>query len=126
MIRRPPRSTLFPYTTLFRSGSETLTTQAAILAIPGVQQQRQVFNAILVTTFLVAVMVVTLFFVLLTLEKREQLAMLKALGASSGYVGRGLVSQALLAGAAGVVVGGALTWVTSEILPPAVPDRKSV
>src|SRR2546422_5539619 len=23
MIRRPPRSTLFPYTTLFRSGSET-------------------------------------------------------------------------------------------------------
>src|SRR2546430_3840977 len=25
MIRRPPRSTLFPYTTLFRSGRETLT-----------------------------------------------------------------------------------------------------
>src|SRR5256885_2489436 len=24
MIRRPPRSTLFPYTTLFRSGLETL------------------------------------------------------------------------------------------------------
>src|SRR3712207_7910259 len=24
MIRRPPRSTLFPYTTLFRSGRETL------------------------------------------------------------------------------------------------------
>src|SRR5260221_6836153 len=24
MIRRPPRSTLFPYTTLFRSGHETL------------------------------------------------------------------------------------------------------
>src|SRR5438270_4745131 len=25
MIRRPPRSTLFPYTTLFRSGGHTLT-----------------------------------------------------------------------------------------------------
>src|SRR3712207_7533386 len=24
MIRRPPRSTLFPYTTLFRSGDETI------------------------------------------------------------------------------------------------------
>src|SRR3712207_6912386 len=24
MIRRPPRSTLFPYTTLFRSGNDTL------------------------------------------------------------------------------------------------------
>src|SRR3712207_8732545 len=28
MIRRPPRSTLFPYTTLFRSGSEDLLTSA--------------------------------------------------------------------------------------------------
>src|SRR5262245_65333727 len=27
MIRRPPRSTLFPYTTLFRSGAETLGVQ---------------------------------------------------------------------------------------------------
>src|SRR5689334_24620538 len=29
MIRRPPRSTLFPYTTLFRSGSVRAVTQSA-------------------------------------------------------------------------------------------------
>src|SRR5690348_17983117 len=29
MIRRPPRSTLFPYTTLFRSGGEEYADQAA-------------------------------------------------------------------------------------------------
>src|SRR2546425_2472984 len=29
MIRRPPRSTLFPYTTLFRSSSQSLVTSAA-------------------------------------------------------------------------------------------------
>src|SRR2546426_7000627 len=29
MIRRPPRSTLFPYTTLFRSSHETVGPQAA-------------------------------------------------------------------------------------------------
>src|SRR5256885_8370044 len=35
MIRRPPRSTLFPYTTLFRSkGIEMATTAAAIHAVP--------------------------------------------------------------------------------------------
>src|SRR3989442_2321710 len=33
MIRRPPRSTLFPYTTLFRSGSDVrLVLAAALLA----------------------------------------------------------------------------------------------
>src|SRR2546422_6398828 len=31
MIRRPPRSTLFPYTTLFRSASEALYRRAEIL-----------------------------------------------------------------------------------------------
>src|SRR2546429_8428749 len=34
MIRRPPRSTLFPYTTLFRSGgkTETISTKNIIIA----------------------------------------------------------------------------------------------
>src|SRR3712207_7263605 len=32
MIRRPPRSTLFPYTTLFRSALETLSLPAFVLA----------------------------------------------------------------------------------------------
>src|SRR5260370_4016725 len=31
MIRRPPRSTLFPYTTLFRSPAPTVNTQIGIL-----------------------------------------------------------------------------------------------
>src|SRR5256885_16033959 len=32
MIRRPPRSTLFPYTTLFRSGDPPMATDAQIRA----------------------------------------------------------------------------------------------
>src|SRR5256885_12083284 len=34
MIRRPPRSTLFPYTTLFRSGVETMLGQTAAVIAP--------------------------------------------------------------------------------------------
>src|SRR5258708_25833493 len=33
MIRRPPRSTLFPYTTLFRSPSRSLPAAAGLLAL---------------------------------------------------------------------------------------------
>src|SRR3712207_6985568 len=32
MIRRPPRSTLFPYTTLFRSTTETITSGHPVVA----------------------------------------------------------------------------------------------
>src|SRR3712207_8854132 len=38
MIRRPPRSTLFPYTTLFRSGEEHQREEAADLAVTGQQR----------------------------------------------------------------------------------------
>src|SRR5690349_21879973 len=42
MIRRPPRSTLFPYTTLFRSGVPAFAAAAAALrrefTVPGVAQ----------------------------------------------------------------------------------------
>src|SRR2546426_1557180 len=34
MIRRPPRSTLFPYTTLFRSGPASLAEQRRDVAVP--------------------------------------------------------------------------------------------
>src|SRR5260221_6642453 len=34
MIRRPPRSTLFPYTTLFRSKTESRVNDAASCAVP--------------------------------------------------------------------------------------------
>src|SRR3712207_6960908 len=36
MIRRPPRSTLFPYTTLFRSGVATVVTKLLNMAGPDV------------------------------------------------------------------------------------------
>src|SRR3712207_7610155 len=35
MIRRPPRSTLFPYTTLFRSDCGTVTSSASVLQMMG-------------------------------------------------------------------------------------------
>src|SRR3712207_7396468 len=35
MIRRPPRSTLFPYTTLFRSGRQLAATQDGQAGAPG-------------------------------------------------------------------------------------------
>src|SRR2546422_4023269 len=38
MIRRPPRSTLFPYTTLFRSRRKTWATAQVLRSVSGVQR----------------------------------------------------------------------------------------
>src|SRR5260221_7721664 len=41
MIRRPPRSTLFPYTTLFRSGTELSTKKGRKIEMQGVTRLHQ-------------------------------------------------------------------------------------
>src|SRR2546422_8382947 len=49
MIRRPPRSTLFPYTTLFRSGILRVTTTGSI-ALIGLRGRFNERNDFLITT----------------------------------------------------------------------------
>src|SRR5688572_33460583 len=45
MLRRPPRSTLFPYTTLFRSGIATSYVEAGPQATFGIRGQRSAQHA---------------------------------------------------------------------------------
>src|SRR2546428_4013010 len=49
MIRRPPRSTLFPYTTLFRSGALAVEMQAASLFAFGIARQAPVASVAMVS-----------------------------------------------------------------------------
>src|SRR5260221_3641125 len=54
MIRRPPRSTLFPYTTLFRSGYDIRTEVAGAegkVVVEGVQKTPAVFSRNFTATF---------------------------------------------------------------------------
>src|SRR5438445_6426671 len=44
MIRRPPRSTLFPYTTLFRSRAGHVVDEAGIVLVPDDKPDRRVFR----------------------------------------------------------------------------------
>src|SRR5256885_13134813 len=52
MIRRPPRSTLFPYTTLFRSGLLTHPTVPALASSLAVAEQRKASGADFLEAFL--------------------------------------------------------------------------
>jgi putative ABC transport system permease protein len=101
--------------------TETITRAAAVRALPGVEQQRSTFNQIIATTFVVAAIVIALFFALVTLEKRNQLAILKAVGASSRYLATGILVQALLVGVLGVAIGLLLSRAIALVLPADVP-----
>ena len=101
--------------------TETVTTDEAILALPGVEQQQSTFTAIIVVSFLVVGIVIGLFFALITLEKRGQFAILKAIGSSNPFLLRGVLVQALIATVAGYALGFGLSRSLTLILPSTVP-----
>jgi putative ABC transport system permease protein len=101
--------------------TSALTTDDAVLALPGIKEQNATFTQIIGVTLLVAGLVVSLFFALLTLERLGMLAVLKAVGASSRQLVVGLVTQAVAVTAVAFVVGGLLTVLLSLGIPPDVP-----
>jgi putative ABC transport system permease protein len=64
---------------------------------------------------------VALFFALVVLEKRELFAALKALGASTGKLGGGVVFQALGATVTAVLIGASAAWIVGQLLPNNIP-----
>ena len=102
-------------------GVSALTKQEAVSALPGVREQQSSFASIIGTTFVVAGLVVALFFALLTLERIGLFGVLKAIGAGSRTLAAGLVVQALAIAGGAFALGGVLTLGLVAIIPPEVP-----
>lgn len=88
-----------------------------------VQQQSSTFEGIIGVTFVVTLIVVALFFALLTLERVLQYAVLKAIGASTRDLLTTLLTQAVVISAIAVLVGVALSYLFISFLPPDLPLR---
>jgi putative ABC transport system permease protein len=98
--------------------TESLTIAEAVDAIPGVEEQRSTFNQIIGVTIAIAVVVVGLFFVLLTVERLALYGVLKAIGARSSTLFAGLVLQAVIVTVVAVVIAAGLALVLDALIPP--------
>lgn len=101
--------------------TSTLTVDETVLALPGVKQQKATFNQIIYSTLVVVLAVVGLFFSLLTLERLGLYGVLKAIGASTGRLFRGVVLQAVIVAIVSFVVGALLALAAAAALPAGVP-----
>ena len=98
-----------------------LTKQDAILGLPGIRDQQGIFTAIISVTFVVAGLVVALFFALLTLERVGLFGVLKAVGTSSRSIAAGLSLQAVLIAIGAFLAGGLITLGLAAAIPDAIP-----
>ena len=100
---------------------EALTVDELVDALDVVQQQASTFQGIIGVTFVVTLLVVALFFALLTLERVRLYAVLKAVGARTLDLVVGVAAQAVGVAAGAVVLGGALAVGFVAVLPPDLP-----
>lgn len=89
-------------------GTEALDRQTAADESPGVASVTQSFGIILLLTFVVVGLVTGFFFLILTVQKRPSLTLLRALGAPSGKLVGALLVQVLVVVGGGLVIGSAL------------------
>ena len=100
---------------------EALTVDEAVGALDVVQQQASTFQGIIGVTFVVTLLVVALFFALLTLERVRLYAVLKAVGARTLDLVAGVAAQAVGVAVGALVLGGALAVAFVAVLPPDLP-----
>lgn len=99
----------------------TLTKDEAVLSLPGTRQQSATFTAILGVTFLIAGLLVALFFALLVLERTALYGVLKALGTPSWRLALGSTVQAAVVAAVAFAAGSVITFGLAAFIPAEVP-----
>jgi putative ABC transport system permease protein len=97
--------------------TSSLTETEAINALPGVASQQQVFNQIIGLTVLIAIIVVALFFALITVERVGLYGVLKALGAGSGMLFSGVLLQAVIVTLIACLIGAAAALALDALIP---------
>jgi putative ABC transport system permease protein len=97
--------------------TRTLTIAQAIDALPGLSEQNSVFNQIIGVTVVIAIVVVALFFALITVERVALYGVLKAIGASSRTLFAGVLLQAVVV----TLVAGAIGAVAAVLLDVVIP-----
>lgn len=107
-------------------GLSVVTSEEAIDSLPVVQQQSTTFEGIIAITYVVTLLVVALFFALITLERVGLYAVLKALGAGTKDLMAGISAQAICVSLVALVVGIGLSVTFVGILPSELPVRLEV
>lgn len=90
-------------------GVEALDRATAVSSLPGVSSIRQSFGIILGLAFVVVILLCGFFFLILTVQKMPSLTLLRAVGASSGFLLRNLILQVVLVILAALAVAVPLT-----------------
>lgn len=102
-------------------GTRAVARGDALVGIDGYQAEHLSLQMIQVFLFAVSALVTGAFFTVWTVQRKPDVAVLKAIGASSGYLVRDALAQALAVLAGGALLGGAIGAGAGAVASSAVP-----
>lgn len=103
------------------AGFMVMDKQSLIESIPGYSAEQTTIQMILWVLVVASSAILGVFFYILTLQKRRQFAMMKAIGVSMGQLTVMLLSQVVILALFGTIVGNILAFAMASALPEAMP-----
>lgn len=100
---------------------DMVTKDEALKGIPSYSQEQASLNMMIVFLFVITAFVLAAFFYVITLQKRDQFGVLKALGAKTTYLAQNLVGQVVLISIMCIGIAMGLTLGIAELLPEEMP-----
>ena len=102
-------------------GVEVVTKSAAINGMPGYTAENGTIMMMLVFLIVISAFVIAVFFYVLTIQKTQQFGVMKAIGASNGFIARAIVSQVFVLSFFSILIGIGLTYLTAMVFPEEMP-----
>lgn len=103
------------------ASTSAITRAEAFNASPGYEAETSTMLLIQVFLYAISALVVGAFFTVWTVQRKPEIALLKALGASTGYVVRDALAQVLVVLVGATAVGGAVGLALGAAMPDGMP-----
>jgi putative ABC transport system permease protein len=107
------------------SSYEVATNGELLKGIPSYSQEQASLNMMIAFLYVIAAFVLAAFFYVITLQKRDQFGVLKALGAKTTYLIRSVIGQVLIISVLCIGVGVGLTYGIGAAFPADMPFKLS-
>ena len=102
-------------------GYEVVSKDSVVENIPGYKAEQTTIQMILWVLVVVSAAILGVFFYVITIQKEKQFGVLKAIGMPMRKIVALIVSQVIMLAGFSVVIGNALTWGMSKMLPAGMP-----
>ncbi len=102
---------------------DTRSINETVKAIPGYKETQGSLNMIVVFLFIISAFVSTVFFYVITIHKLNQLGVLKAIGATTGYIAKSIMIQVTLLTMLGLTLSSLLVYGITQVIPDDMPFR---